>query len=105
MTVSHRPTQDQDPQERGSQHNGGAAPTDGIEQPATTPRLSEPIWHKVVVRPTTTPPPGMRFSGQESQGQQQSSLQKQEMEQLPTSALPSMPTPLTSNRAQTIEQL
>ncbi|HEY6539537.1 MAG TPA: phospholipid carrier-dependent glycosyltransferase, partial [Ktedonobacteraceae bacterium] len=105
MTVSYRPTQDQDPQEPEAQHNGGTAPSDGMEQPATTPHLPEPIRRKVVVRPPATPSPGTRFSGQESQGQQPSSLQKQEMEQLPTGALPPTPGPLTSNRAQTIEQL
>jgi len=87
MTVSYRPTQDQDPQEPGAQHNGGAAPSDGMEQPATTPHLSEPIRRKVVVRPPATPPPGTRFSGQESQGQQPSSLPNQGVEQLPTAAL------------------
>src|SRR5579859_5564177 len=87
MTVSYRPTQDQDPQEPGAQHNGGTAPTDGVEQPATTPHLSEPTRRRVFVRPPATPSP--------TQG----------VEQLPTSALPSAPGPLTSNRAQTIEQL
>jgi 4-amino-4-deoxy-L-arabinose transferase-like glycosyltransferase len=106
MTVTDRPTQDQDPQEPGAQHNRGTAPTDGMEQPATTPRLSEPIRRKVVIRPPATPPPGTRFfSGQESQGQQLSLAQQQGVEQLPTGALPPAPAPLASNRAQTIEQL
>jgi len=85
MTVIYRPTQDQDPQEPGSQHNAGAGPYDGRDQqPGSTPRLSEPIRRKVVINPST--------------------MQKQLVEQLPTGALPS-PAPLTSNRAQTIEQL
>ncbi len=106
MTVTYRPTQDQDPQEPGSQHNAGTGPYDGIDQqPGSTPRLSEPIRRKVVVKPPATPPSGTRFSGQESHEQNSTaSYQKQALEQLPTSALPT-PAPLTSNRAQTIEQL
>src|ERR1700680_2735979 len=110
MTVTYRPTQDQDPQEPGSQHNAGAGtgagPYDGEDQPTcATPRLSEPIRRKVVVKPPSTPPSGTSFSGQESHGQNPSaSNQKQALEQLPTGALPNH-APLTSNRAQTIEQL
>ena len=59
MTVSYRPTQDQDPQEPGSQHNAGAGtggPSDGMDQqPGSTPRLSEPIRRKVVMKPPATP--------------------------------------------------
>ncbi len=110
MTANYRPTQDQDPQEPESQHNAGTGagvgPYDGKDQPpGSTPRLSEPIRRKVVVKPPSTPPSGTSFSGQESHGQNPSaSNQKQAFEQLPTAALP-QPAPLTSNRAQTIEQL
>ncbi len=110
MTVTYRPTEDQDPQEPGSQHNAGAGtgagPDDGKDQPpGSTPRLSEPIRRKVVVKPPVTPPSGTSFSGQESHGQNSpASNQKQALEQLPIGALPN-PAPLSSNRAQTIEQL
>src|ERR1700719_1535750 len=105
MTVSYRPTQDQDPQEPGSQHDLGAGPHNGIDQqPGSTPRLSEPIRRKVVIKPPATPPSVRWFSSQESHGQNSSTMQEQVVEQLPTGALPA-PAPLTSNRAQTIEQL
>ena len=105
MTQSYRQMQDQDPQEPGAQHTGGTAPSDGTEQRATTPLPPEFIRRKVVVRPPTTPPPGTRFSGQASQGQQPSSPPKQGVEQLPTVELPPIPGSLSSNRPQTIEQL
>jgi len=109
MTVSYKTTQDQDPQEPGSQHGLGVGPRDGMDQwsaPAgSLPRVVDPIHRKVVVKPPVTPPSGTRFFNQVSDGQNPSaSDQKQAIEQLPTGALPT-PSPLISNRAQTIEQL
>ncbi len=103
MTVTYRPTQDEDPQEPESQHNAGAGPSDGMESDATL-RLSEPIRRKVVIKPPATPTAGTRFPDPESSGQNPSTMQKQVVEQLPTGALPNL-APLSSNRAQTIEQL
>src|SRR5579872_3715489 len=111
MTVSYRPTQDQDPQEPGSQQNKGtgAGPHDDMVQqpaaPGSPPRVAEPNRRRVFANPLATPQSGTRFSGQENNGQNPPvSNQNQPVEQLPTVALPTPP-PLTSNRAQTIEQL
>src|SRR5260370_5509593 len=109
MTLTYRPTQEQDPQEPGSQHNHGAGPRDGMDQqtapPGSPPRIAEPIRRRVVVRPPVTPPSGDRFFSQGNNGQNLSANnQKQAIEQLPTGALPA-PSSLSSNRAQTIEQL
>ncbi|MGH2493628.1 MAG: ArnT family glycosyltransferase [Ktedonobacteraceae bacterium] len=109
MTVSYRPTQDQDPQESGSQQGQGARPhnkADSQFAPPGSPQPAvEPNRRKVFIKPPVTPPAGTRFFNQESNGQNPpASNQQQAVEQLPTSALPAPP-PLSSNRAQTIEQL
>src|SRR6266851_1125263 len=104
MTLTYRPTQEQDPQEPGSQHNPGAGPRDGMDQqtapPASPPRIAEPIRRRVVVRPPVTPPSGDRFFSQEDNGQNLSANnQKQAIEQLPTGALPAPGNRRLSRRA------
>jgi hypothetical protein len=96
MTATYRPTQDQDPQGPGQQQDR--------REPSATPRLPESIQRRVVVRSPAALPPGVRFSGQESQGQNPSTMQRQVVEQFPTAALPLSP-PLARTRTQAIEQL
>src|SRR5712692_4201937 len=107
MTLTYRPTQEQDPQEPGSQHNPGAGPRDGMDQqtapPGSPPRIAEPIRRRVVVRPPVTPLSGDRFFSQENNGQNLSANnQKQAIEQLRTAALSAPPAP-ASNRQQAVE--